>query len=138
MPVSETDLRLIQESLPRVRERLEPASMAFYENLFAIAPDMRPLFRGDINDQGMRFMSTLATIAEMLDEPDALDRQLDGLARAHATLGVRERHFAPMGAALMVTLGETLGPEFTDDLQAAWRSAYDHISREMVARGATN
>lgn len=135
MAVSETHLRLIRDSLPRVREKLEPASMVFYDNLFVIAPEMRPLFRGDINDQGMRFMSTLATIAEILDEPEALDQHFDDLARAHATLGVRERHFAPMGSALMVTLGETLGDEFTDDLHAAWRAAYDHMAAEMIRRG---
>jgi nitric oxide dioxygenase len=128
-------VRLVRASLPMVRERLEPASMAFYENLFAIAPDLRSLFRSDLHGQGMRFMSTLATIADLLDDPDALDADIGWLARAHAQVGVRAAHFRPMGMALMVTLGETLGREFTPALQEAWHAAYDHFAAQMIARG---
>ena len=39
-----------------IRERLVPASMDFYDNLFALAPELRALFRSDIASQGMRFM----------------------------------------------------------------------------------
>ena len=82
--------------------------MTFYENLFAIAPGMRALFRPDLATQGMRFMSTLATIADLIDAPESLGPELDDLARAHARVGVQAWHFEPMGAALLVTFGETL------------------------------
>jgi nitric oxide dioxygenase len=135
MTVSATEIRKIRESLPMIREQIAPASSNFYENLFAIAPELRSLFRSDLNDQGMRFMSTLATIADLLDDPEALGTELEDLARAHAGIGVRAAHFAPMGSALMVTLGETLGPAFTAELQGAWRAAYDNFAKEMIARG---
>ena len=48
MTIDDTQIRLVQESLPRVRERLVPASMDFYDNLFALAPELRALFRSDI------------------------------------------------------------------------------------------
>ena len=38
MPISEADIRLVRESLPKVRERLAPASDVFYDNLFAWRP----------------------------------------------------------------------------------------------------
>jgi hemoglobin-like flavoprotein len=134
-PLGEDDIRAIRASLPLVRAQLLPASMRFYVNLFAIAPELRPLFRGDINNQGMRFMSTLATIADLVDDPEALAGELDELARAHARVGVRAAHFPPMGSALLVTLGETIGPAFTERLQVAWRAAYDRFAAEMIARG---
>jgi hemoglobin-like flavoprotein len=55
----------------------------------------------------MRFMTTLATIADLLEAPDELSDEIDDLAKAHAGLGVKAAHFAPMGAALMATLAET-------------------------------
>ena len=134
MTIDDTQIRLVRESLPRVRERLVPASMDFYENLFALAPELRALFRSDIASQGMRFMSTLATIADLLDAPAELGTEIDELAKAHAGVGVQAAHFAPMGAALMVTLAETLGEEFTPELQAAWHAAYDHFAALMIAR----
>ena len=69
MAIDEAQIRLVRESLPLVRERLAPASLDFYENLFAVAPELRGLFRTDLASQGMRFMSTLATIADLLDAP---------------------------------------------------------------------
>ena len=135
MAVYAAQVRLVRESLPLVRERLEPASLQFYENLFALAPDLRPLFRSDLASQGMRFMSTLATIADLLEAPDELGDEIDDLARAHAGIGVRAHHFPPMGSAVMVTLAETLGREFTPELRLAWRAAYDHFAGLMIARG---
>jgi nitric oxide dioxygenase len=135
MAVDDAKIRLVRASLPRVRERLVPASTSFYENLFTLAPELRALFRTDLASQGMRFMSTLATIADLLDAEEELDAEIDFLARAHAGIGVKAADFVPMGSALMVTLGETLGPEFTCELQEAWRAAYDHFAGLMIARG---
>jgi hemoglobin-like flavoprotein len=118
-----------------VRERLAPASEKFYENLFTVEPELRALFRPDLQSQGMRFMSTLATIADLLDAPAELASEIAHLATAHAGVGVRAAHFAPMGIGLMVTLAETLGEDYTPDLQAAWHAAYDHFAALMIARG---
>jgi hemoglobin-like flavoprotein len=135
MALSSDDIRLVRESLPMVRERLLPASTSFYDNLFTVAPELRTLFRPDLAGQGMRFMTTLTMIAEVLDDPATLATELDDLAAAHASLGIRAADFEPMGAALLVTLGETLGAEFTARLRQAWRAAYNHFAEEMIARG---
>ena len=135
MALDAETVRLVQASLPQVRELELPAAGHFYENLFAVAPELRAMFRDDLEGQGMRFVTALTTIADALDDPDALAAEIDGLARAHAGVGVRPEHFQAMGAALLVTLGETLGPAFDARLQAAWRAAYDHVAAEMIARG---
>lgn len=135
MATDEAQARLIRESLTLVRERLQPASDAFYNNLFALAPELRDLFRPDLGGQGMRFMTTLVTIAELIDAPEALDREVTALARAHRGIGVRAAHFVPIGSALMVTLGEALGCGFTCELQEAWRSAYERFATMMIERG---
>jgi hemoglobin-like flavoprotein len=133
MALSNEDIWLVQDSLPLVTEHFEPASEVFYENLFAIAPELRSMFRDDLAGQGMRFMTTLSTIAAVLDNPEARAAQIGALAKGHAQLGIEPAHFAPMGSALLVTLGETLGPAFTPQLQQAWREAYDTIAAEMIA-----
>lgn len=134
MAPTENQIRLLKDSIPTIREHFEPASLEFYRNLFAIAPDTRPLFRDDLAGQGMKYLSTLMTLVDLLDDPETLETELDDLARSHATVGVRPEHYAPMGSALMVTLGESLGRDFTEELQAAWRSAYDHVAVEMQRR----
>jgi nitric oxide dioxygenase len=135
MALSESDIVLVQESLPAIRARAEPTAGSFYVNLFVIEPGMRSLFRDDLDGQGMRFLAALTEIADVLDDPEALEAELDSLAKAHARIGVAAAHFAPMGTALMVTLGETLGPAFDARLRAAWRAAYDFVASEMIRRG---
>jgi hemoglobin-like flavoprotein len=102
MTASDTQIRLMRESLPRIRERLVPASRDFYENPFAIVPELRTLFRSDNASQGMRSMFTMATIVGLLDAPAELGTEIHDLAKAHAGVGAQASHFAPMGAALMV------------------------------------
>ncbi len=135
MALSEEDVRLVRDSLPMIRDRIQPASTGFYDNLFTLAPELRELFRPDLAGQGMRFMTTLTTIADLLEDREALSTELDDLARAHADLGIQAAHFTPMGSALLITLGETLGPDFSTRLQRAWRNAYDHFAQEMIVRG---
>lgn len=136
MPVTAEDIRIIEDSLPLVRERLEPASEQFYENLFTIAPELRALFRPDLVGQGMRFLTTLVTIADLLGDPEALEKEISELGRAHARVGVRPQHFKPLGAALVVTLGETLAPDFSPEMARAWHNAFDDIADRMIALGA--
>ena len=74
-------------------------------------------------------------LAPASEAPAELGFEIADLAHAHAGVGVRAAHFAPMGVALMVTLAETLGEDYTPDLQAAWHAAYDHFAALMIARG---
>ena len=76
----------------------------------------------------MRFMSTLATIADLLGARGRSAPSLMASRMPHARMGVRAAHFTPMGMALMVTLAETLREEFTPRLQEAWHAAYDATS----------
>jgi hemoglobin-like flavoprotein len=134
--VSERHVEIIRASLPAIRSHLGRASDRFYLNLFTLAPDLRALFPPDMADQGMRFMATLVVMANLLDDPDAFAAGIDRLAAIHARAGVRAAHFAPMGHALLVTLGEAMGAEFTGEMQEAWHAAYDRIAEETIRRGA--
>jgi hemoglobin-like flavoprotein len=134
MAVSAEDMAIVRETLPLVEAQIGPLSERFYGNLFAVAPGMRKLFRDDLEGQGMRFVTTLTTIVALLDDRAAFEEAVDRLAEAHRMVGVRREHFVPLGCALMVTLGETLGPAFTERRQQAWRAAYDHVAARMMVR----
>lgn len=135
MTVTTRQAELIRESFETLRQRLEPASMSFYEALFRRAPDLRSMFRDDLAGQGMRFMTTLGTIIGNIEDPEALGDRFAELGRGHALMGVRAAHFAPMGEALMETLREEMGADFTPELEAAWRAAYDELAARIVRRG---
>lgn len=136
MTLSETELDMVCTSLERLRTDFTDHPQYFYKSLFRRAPELRELFREDLEGQGMKFMTTLAVIVSRLNDDASSAEQYLGLGKLHATLGVEPAHFAPMGDALMDTLREGLGDDFTPELEAAWSKAYDHVSSTMIRRGA--
>lgn len=135
MTVTKRQAELIRQSFEALRQRLEPASMSFYEALFRRAPELRAMFRDDLAGQGMKFMTTLGKIIGNIEDPEAQGDHFADLGRGHALIGVKAEHFAPMGEALMETLRSELGADFTGELEAAWRAAYDELAARIIRRG---
>ena len=131
-PLTPDQVRLIRESFGMLEPDRKIAER-FYERLFEIAPDLRPLFRPDMTGQGMRFMSTLAVIVQHLDDPAALEAYVQRLAEGHAAYGVKAAHFEPMRKALVDTMREALGERFPAGADEAWAAAYDHLAERMIA-----
>ena len=48
------------------------SAQLFYDRLFEIDPDLRPLFRGDIQQQAHRLMATITFAVDGLDDLDML------------------------------------------------------------------
>jgi len=136
MSLTPAQIALVRGSFDRIRENLAPPSAYFYETLFRHAPELRPMFRDDLEGQGMRFMSTLALVVDHLDAPERLEARFAELGRLHAVLGVHPEHFKPMEEALIDTLRNRLGDDMTPETEAAWRAAYEDLSAEIVRRGA--
>ncbi|MEY8831422.1 globin domain-containing protein [Sedimentitalea sp. XS_ASV28] len=135
MILSRTELDLVRASLQRLRDEFTDHPRYFYQALFRHAPELRDMFREDIEGQGMKFMTTLSVILSRLNDDASSAQQYLGLGRLHASLGVEAAHFAPMGDALIETLRKGLGDELTPELEAAWRKAYAHVADTMIRRG---
>ena len=135
MQLKADEIARIRATMEELKEHREPAGTSFYENLFRISPELRPMFREDMTGQGMKFLSTLAVIVDTIGDEARLDPKLDELGRDHAALGVRAEHYAPMREALMATMKQYLGGDFTPEVEAAWERAYGQIAGRMLAAG---
>ena len=132
---TESELALVQQCYKDLRPHLEPTSLYFYEALFARAPHLRELFREDLKGQGMRFMTTLGTILQDLENPEAGLINYAELGQLHQALGVRTGDFEPMEEALMDTLRDKLGDDFTPELKTGWRKAYRAFAARLIEEG---
>jgi hemoglobin-like flavoprotein len=124
---------LVQESFAKIIPIRAQAAALFYNRLFAIDPSTRPLFRGDMKSQGAKLMAVIGAVVKSLDRIDTILDDLRTLARRHHRYGVREEHYASVGAALLWTLEQGLGFDFTPDVREAWATAYDLLSGAMIA-----
>jgi len=122
----------VQQSFAMVAPVADEAAARFYGRLFEIAPHLRPMFRGDIAEQGRKLMATLAFVVNGLTRLDTILPAASALAKRHVDYGVRPDHYRPVGTALLWTLERSLGPQWTPDLAAAWTAAYTTLTDYMI------
>ncbi len=123
----------VQASFAQVAPIADQAAALFYGRLFEIAPEVRSLFRGDMDVQGRKLMTAIATVVDSLGEIDVVAPAISDLAKRHVAYGVRPEHYERVGAALLWTLEQGLGDDFTPAVGAAWAAAYAALSQLMIA-----
>lgn len=125
-------ITLLRQSFARLLPQAGPAATRFYERLMETDASTRPLFLGtDMAAQGAKLMQALAMAVATLERPDVLVPKLCEMARRHVGYGVRREHYASVGAALIWTLREELGEEFTPEVADAWTEAYAVLADVM-------
>ena len=97
-------VKLIKLSFAQVAQNKDQAGQLFYDRLFAIAPETRAMFKGDMAAQSRKLMDTLALAIGMLRDMPSLVMTLEGLARRHVAYGVKDEHYDKVGEALLWTL----------------------------------
>jgi hemoglobin-like flavoprotein len=117
-------VQLVKLSFAKVAPISSQAADLFYGRLFEIAPQVRPLFKGDIKAQGQKLMSTIALAVSSLDKLPELVPVVQDLGRRHVGYGVKDEHYDSVGEALLWALDKGLGPDFTPEVKAAWTAVY--------------
>jgi hemoglobin-like flavoprotein len=130
--VTQDQIKAIQESFAKVAPISEQAAALFYGRLFQIAPEVKPLFKGDMKQQGAKLMATLAAVVGGLSNLPSILPTASALAKRHVDYGVKAADYAPVGAALLWTLEKGLGAQWTPELDAAWGAAYTVLSDYMI------
>lgn len=122
---------LVQGSFRKVAPISDAAADIFYDRLFAIAPELRPLFPEDMRPQKKKLMQMLATAVTNLHQIDAIVGPVRDLGQRHAGYGVEPAHYDKVGEALIFTLEKGLGDDFTPDVKDAWAETYGVLSATM-------
>lgn len=130
-------IKLVQESFKSVEPIAAQAADLFYGRLFAIAPEVRPLFPADLTSQKTKLMSMIGTAVTNLHQVEKIVPAVQDLGRRHATYGVKDTHYKPVGEALIWTLDKGLGSAFTQQVKDAWVAAYTTLAGVMTEAAAS-
>ena len=122
---------LVQASWKQVLPIAETAAQMFYGRLFFLDPSLRPLFVGDMRQQGRKVMAMISFTVNGLDRLDELLPTVKALGRRHVAYGVRPEHYYTVGAAFLWTLEQGLGESFTPAVREAWVAAYGVLANTM-------
>jgi len=126
-------VELVQTSFEKVVPIAATAADLFYNRLFEIAPATRALFPKDLTEQKVKLMSMLGTAVANLHKLDTILPAVKDLGARHKGYGVTAVQYAPVGAALLWTLEQGLGADFTPDVKAAWTATYNALAGVMTS-----
>ncbi len=126
-------VQLVKNSWGQVVPIADKAAELFYGKLFELDPSVKPLFKGDIVEQGRKLTKMINTAVNGLDRLDAIVPAVQQLGVRHIAYGVRDEHYDTVGAALLWTLESGLGDAFTDDVRTAWTTVYGILADTMKA-----
>ena len=127
------NVALLKESFEMIVPNKDAFAHSFYERLFTDYPQTRPLFANtDMRRQEGSLMATLATVVAGVQRGDNLVPTLQQLGQKHKRYGASAEGYPLVGAALLETFHQYLGPRFTPAMQEAWEEAYEIISAQMI------
>ncbi len=134
--MDETQKALVRQTFDKIAPIADQAGLMLYDNIFAIDPSLRRLFKIDIETQGHKIMAVIATAIAHLDRLDEVMPTVRELGRKHVAFGVGPREYGIGGVALLKTLEQALGVDFTPEVRDAWAACYEALTGEMKAAAA--
>jgi hemoglobin-like flavoprotein len=132
-----TEVALVKSTFAMVAPHARQAGLTFYSTLFALDPATRSLFPTEIEPQSKKLMQVLAFAVQNLEHPDTLLPAVRDLGKRHVGYGVVAAQYGSVATALLKTLADALGPEWTPDVEKAWIAAYTVLSTEMKKAAAS-
>ena len=102
------------------------------DRLFEIAPSVKPLFPADMAEQRRKLMATLAIVVNGLSNLESVLPAASALATRHVSYGAKAEHYPVVGSALLWTLKNGLGADWTPEISDAWTAAYKTLSEFMI------
>ena len=132
-PISQ---RLVRESFAKICPNGTAAAAMFYDRLFALDPSLRALFKHDMAEQGRKLMSLIGTAVANLHQLETIVPTVQDLGRRHVGYGVVPSDYKTVGAALVWTLEQALGDDFTAQTRNAWVECYTTLASTMQEAAA--
>lgn len=129
--MTERKIALVQTSWEKCIPIADTAAEIFYAKLFELDPSLKSLFSSDMKEQGRKLMTMITTAVRSLNNLEAIVPAVQSMGKRHGGYGVKDEHYETVGAALIWTLGQGLGDDFTDETKEAWIETYTILATTM-------
>ncbi len=127
------DVELLESSFAKIRPRLSSFAASFYQVLFILHPETKPLFENtDMEAQEQKLAESLVLVVVNLRKLGFLTQALKDLATRHIQYGILPKHYPLVGNALLTTFENYLGSDWKPEVKKAWKDAYNLISSIML------
>lgn len=131
MMITDEQIQLVQSSFVKISVDAVTFSSNFYDALFALAPEVRPMFKEDMLEQGDKLIKMLGIIINHLYDLDIINHQIVSLAKRHVSYGVKKQHYNVVGQALLTAIKMQLGNTSSQAILDAWQAIFDNLASQM-------
>src|SRR5262245_30195872 len=135
MSLTQQQIALVKETFQEIVPMTDVAADLFYSRLFLMDPTLKAVFRGNLKAQERELMKMLAVAVAALDDVEKILPAVEDLGRRHVQYGVKREHYETVGAALLWTLEEGLGDQFTPRVKEAWTALYQLVATTAINAG---
>src|SRR4051794_18572136 len=98
MSISNTDKLLVQHTFSKLVPHAEAVAETFYNRLFEINPELRPLFKSDLKEQSRKLMQTLSVAVSALNNLADVVPAIQALGSRHVSYGVKAADYDTVGS----------------------------------------
>ena len=129
-------IEAVRSSCLAVADRPVQLAEVFYAHLFAMAPQLRPMFPPDMTGQMQKMTDTLLGAIGQVDtaDPTELVNALRRLGADHRTrYRVEPEHYDYIGHALTRAVRDVAGDAYSGSLSSAWIALYQWVAAHMTA-----
>jgi hemoglobin-like flavoprotein len=103
----------------------------FYRRLFERHPELRPLFKGDLDRQTALFVTMLNTVVSSLENREPVVALIKTVGARHVGYGVADADYDKFAAALLESFALALGERFTPSTRTAWEQVIAELAATM-------
>jgi len=104
----------------------------FYNNLFEMAPLIKPMFKSDPNILEKHFNELIIKAVSKVDNFEAFQSHLFELGKRHKEYGAQISQFEIVKSSLLLSLQYELKGQYNEALEFAWSKYIDNISQIMI------
>jgi len=132
--LTEQTKSIIKSTTPLFKEKGEEITSKMYALLFAEHPEVKELFAQAPSGQPKILASAIMNYCNNLENLEAMEQELEQIARRHVFRRVQAEHYPFVGAALIQAMKETLGDVATDEVVSAWQEVYTSLANVLIQR----
>ena len=131
--LTSVQITLVKQSWAKVLPIADIASGLFYDRLFELHPELRPMFNlNNLISQRKKLVKAISMVVMSLERIETLIPTISDLGKRHQAWGVEEQHYEQVGEALLWTLETGLGEDWNEAIKAAWSNAYLLLAGVMI------
>jgi nitric oxide dioxygenase len=130
-------IEMIENSWDYIILNVEEAGELFYKKLFEIRPELRPLFKGDLKSQSRKLTAMITFLVHKLNNISEVKVDIVALGQRHVKYEVKPEYYQTVAVALLWTLEQGLGSQWTDEMKEAWTELYTTLSGMMIEASRT-